>query len=82
MIDTFYHLIGNLLANLDTGIVSSLALVVACIGTVAKTLEELVHVSGVNAHTAYQEILQTLRLSHTHGVTHGVYIGSQVSLGC
>ena len=67
-----------MLTDLDTGIVGSLGLVVASVGTIVKTTEKLVHIGCVHTHTAYEIVLQTLRLEHTHGIGQGVHIVLQV----
>ena len=70
MVDTLYHLVGNLLTNLNTGIVSGLLLVVTSIGTFVQTLDELTHVGSVHTKTVNEIFLQTLSLGHTNSIAH------------
>src|SRR3712207_3579744 len=78
-IDSFNHLVRNLLADLYTGIVSSLLFVITGSGTYVHTFDELIHISRINLHTTYKIFLESLCLRITHGIAHGVHIIFQIS---
>ncbi|CUQ14261.1 Uncharacterised protein [Segatella copri] len=80
MVDTLNHLVRDLLTNLNTCVVSSLLLVVTSVGTIVKTLDEIIHVSSINAHALYHKLLQTLSLRHTHSIAHSIYISLEICL--
>ena len=80
MIDSLYHLVGNLLSDLDSGIVGSLLFVVAGIGSVVQTFHKVGHIGGVYAHTRNHVFFETLGLRKSHGVAHRVYIALEVGL--
>ena len=81
MVDALDHTVGNLLTDLNTGIVGGLLLVVTSVGTLVQTLDEIIHIGSIHVEATYQIILQTLSLSHTDGVTHGVNIILQTRSG-
>ena len=68
MVDAPHQLVAELLANLYTGIVCSLLLVVAGIGTLVEALYEFVDICCVNAKVAHEIVFQSVRLSHTDSV--------------
>ena len=80
VVDTLDHTGRDLLTNLDTGIVGGLLLVVASVGTLVQTLDELTHIGCVNTQTTYKVFLQTLSLCQTNGITHGINIALQACL--
>ena len=68
IVDALQHLLAHLLANLQTCKVSSLLLVITCVGTVVHTLDKLVDECSVNVHARLQILLESTALGHTYGV--------------
>ena len=82
MVYTLNELVGELLTNLQTCVVSGFLLVVTCVDTFVDTLDELVDVYGINNLSLLYSLTDILRLYETNGVAHGVYIVLHVCLGC
>ena len=80
MVNSLHHTVRNLLTNLDTCIISSLLLIVTSIDTFVQTLDELIHISGINSQASYEIVFQTLSLSHTDSITHCIDVTLQASL--
>ena len=79
VINALNHLLANLLTDVQTKIVSGLLLVVTGIGAFVQSLDELVHVGGINTH-AYHVFFQTTSAVHTESIRESVNVTLEVSL--
>ena len=64
LVDTFHHLVADLLADLQTCHVSDVFFA-SLVCTFIQTFDEVCHISSINVQTTCQIAFQTLSLSHT-----------------
>ena len=62
-----------LLTNLQSGTVCLQLFAFGFRERSVKTFDEVCHIGGVHVHTAGDVVFQSLRVSHTHGITERVY---------